>query len=73
MANLRLDDCAHCAAVTHLPSPPWTRESAIEALERGELGCWLCMEDAEAEPECCDGHYRCVVLYDGDEVVWNGR
>ena len=66
--SLRLDDCVHCAALTTLPG--WARDDAIAALERRELGCWLCMEDS---PDGCDGHTTCVVLYDGDEPVWDGR
>ena len=64
--DLRLDDCSHCACDT--PLCGYTRASAIAALEAGELGCWLCMEDSDG-----DGHAGCVVLYDGDEVVWDGR
>jgi len=71
MADLRLDDCEHCACVT--PLPGWTREQAIAALERGELGCWLCMEDADARAISGARHDTCVVLYDGDEAVWDGR
>ena len=66
MADLRLDDCVHCAAVTHLPAP-WTKEKAIAALERGELGCWNCTDADE------DGHIACVVLYENDTAVWDGR
>ena len=65
-AHLRLDDCQHCAAVTLLSGHD--RASAIEALERGALGCWLCSEDQEG-----DGHCACVRLYAGDEVIWDGR
>jgi hypothetical protein len=62
--NLRLDDCAHCACVTILSG--YTRETAIRELQAGSLGCWNCQE---AE----DDHLSCVVLYDDEEVVWDGR
>lgn len=68
MADLRLDDCDHCACVTWLPG--WTREKALAALENGELGCDNCQDDEWERPE---GHTRCCVLYDGNEVVWDGR
>jgi hypothetical protein len=64
MSDLRLDDCSHCACVTHLSG--YTRETAIAALERRELGCDNCMEDG-------DGHAQCVALFDGDSIVWDGR
>lgn len=68
MSNLFLDDCDHCACVTHLSG--YTRESAIAQLESGELGCANCMDD---QGEDGDGHTTCVALFDGDEVVWDGR
>ena len=61
--DLRLDDCAHCACVTVLAG--YTRETAVAALERGELACGNCGDDG-------DGSQACVVLYDGDEAVWRG-
>ena len=64
MSDLRLDDCSHCACVTYLHL--YTREKAIQALESGDLGCRNCLEDD-------DGHGSCVVLYDGDEAIWDGR
>jgi len=66
--SLSLDNCDHCAAVTHLTG--YTRESAIAALDSGELGCWLCEDD---QGEDGDGHTTCVQLLDGEEVVWDGR
>jgi len=78
MSNLSLDDCDHCAGVTQLSG--YTRESAIAALESGELGCWICLEDEEqdsdegyANGEDESGHTTCGVLYDGEEIVWDGR
>ena len=68
MSDLYLDDCDHCACVTHLGG--YTRESAIAQLESGELGCANCMDD---QGEDGDGHTTCVALFDGDEVVWDGR
>lgn len=65
---LKLDDCAHCACVT--PLAGYTRAQAIEALENGTLGCWNCLEDQQGHP---DGHVACVALFEGDEVVWDGR
>lgn len=59
---LRLDNCLHCDAITYLNGH--TRERAIEELENGELGCWLCQEDGDAGKE--------VWLYDDDEVLWKG-
>lgn len=59
---LRLDNCKYDAAVTNLVG--YTREQAIDALENGYLGCWLCQEDGEDGKE--------VWLYDDDEVVWKG-
>ena len=78
MNNLSLDDCDHCAGVTHLSG--YTRESAIAALESGELGCWICQEDEGQDPDGGyadgkfeSGHTTCCVLYDGEEIVWDGR
>ena len=68
MNNLRLDDCCHCACVTHLLG--YTRERATQELKEGLLGCDNCIDDQEEHP---DGHITCVVLYDGDEAVWDGR
>jgi len=70
MAGLRLDDCVHCACVTHLSG--YTREQAVKELEDGSLGCWNCLDQQE-EGGLDDGHCACVILYDGDEVVWDGR
>jgi hypothetical protein len=65
---LRLDDCSHCACATHLSG--FTRESAVRALEAGELGCDNCEDDEDGDGT---GHTTCVVLYDEDEIVWDGR
>lgn len=71
--SLSLDNCVHCACETHLPtiSDP---VRAIALLDRGELGCWNCEDQAEAEGDQADGHTRCVQLLDGDgKVLWDGR
>jgi len=66
--SLSLDDCSHCACVTQLIG--YTKETAIEALERSELGCENCLDD---EPDDV-GHHRCVALFDDDgNVQWDGR
>jgi len=62
--NLYLDDCSHCACITHLVN--YTPEQAIKELEKGSLGCHNCEEDD-------DGHHTCVVFYEGDKVLWDGR
>ena len=66
MSDLRLDDCTHCACSTELVG--YTRASAIAALERGELTCENCAEDEDDSMHQC-----CVALFDGDEVLWDGR
>lgn len=60
--GLQLDDCSHCACVTLLVR--FTKETAIAALERGEIGCDNCMEDEEDTT-----HHRCVALFDDDGNV----
>lgn len=67
MNNLRLDDCSHCACLTSLSG--YTQESAVKELESGKLGCDNCMD---IDPDDKD-HHQCVALFDGDEVVWDGR
>lgn len=67
--QLRLDDCSHCACVTTLVG--YTVERAIADLETGRLGCWNCLEDQEGDE--ADGHVACVVLYEGDTVLQDGR
>lgn len=64
--SLSLDDCSHCACVT--PLSGYTRESAVAALESGELGCWNCSEDTENLK-----HFQCVALFENGEVAWDGR
>lgn len=66
--DLRIDDCCHCACFTELSG--YTRERAIQDLENGTLGCDNCMEDQETNP---DGHTTCVVLFEDDVPVWDGR
>jgi len=67
--SLRLDDCSHCACVTHLTG--YTVERAIADLETRQLGCWNCEDQGGDEP---DGHFRCVALRDDeDNVLWDGR
>lgn len=66
MSDLRLDDCSHCACLT--PLCGYTREQAIAELDDGTIGCWNCLEDEDG-----GGHHACVALYDGDEMVWDGR
>jgi hypothetical protein len=70
MLNLYLDDCSHCACITHLSR--YTIEQAIRELEEGTLGCDNCMED-QGEDGDGDGHFSCVVLYDDGKVLWDGR
>lgn len=64
--RLSLDDCCHCACCTDLAG--YTREQAVEELERGILGCANCLED-----EADDKHFACVILYEDDIPVWDGR
>jgi len=64
--DLRLDNCSHCACVTCLIG--YSVDRAIEELESGALGCWNCEEDEE-DPQ----HLACVVLYERDNVIWDGR
>lgn len=64
---LSLDNCSHCACVTHLD----VRDSAkaIALLKPGELGCWNCEDQDEG-----DGHVRCVQLVDDHgAILWDGR
>ena len=68
MANLRLDDCVHCACETTLAN--YTSEQAIVALDDHSLGCWNCLEYQEGNP---DGHTTCVQLFDDDKAIWDGR
>lgn len=64
--SLRLDDCSHCACVT--PLVGYSIESAIEALQTGELGCWNCQDAGE------DDHVACVALFDdADKILFDGR
>lgn len=67
--SLSLDNCAHCACSTDLVG--YTRESAILAIARGELGCENCLYDDDSGFN--DGHMACVQLLDDEEVVWDGR
>lgn len=57
--NLCLDDCEHCACFTELSG--YTKESAIKALEDGDLGCQNCIEDQDDDG---DGHTKCVALFE---------
>lgn len=66
---LYLDNCSHCACRTDLDHR-YTRDLAIRELEDGGLGCWNCEDQQEVDP---DGHYKCVVLYDDGEAIWDGR
>ena len=67
--SLSLDNCVHCACVTHIDIKDPAR--VVEFLERGELGCALCEDDQDDDG---DGHVRCVQLLDGDgKVLWDGR
>lgn len=67
--SLHLDDCEHCACATYLHG--YTKETAIQALESGELGCDNCIDQ---QGEDGDGHIGCVALFDGDgNVLWDGR
>lgn len=62
MADLKLDHCRYCAALTRLGR--YTVETAVRDLESGDLGCWLCREDGDRGAH--------VWLYDGERVVWRG-
>jgi hypothetical protein len=69
--SLSLDNCAHCACVTHIDAKEPAR--AIDLLERGEFACWNC-EDQQGDDGGADSHVRCVQLLDDEGVVhWDGR
>ena len=58
--GLTIDNCAHCAAVTHT-----NYKTVNELLDDRDNGCWNCIED---------GHYHLKFdIFDGDKKVWCGH
>lgn len=60
---LIIDNCKHCAAVTYTSCQKLT-DLLIE-IDKGEIGCWLCMEDGE--------HHTEFDIYEGDKKIWCGH
>jgi hypothetical protein len=60
---LKIDNCKYCAAITH------TRHNSLQSLlfeiEKGGLGCWLCMEDGD--------HHTEFDIFNKNIKIWCGH